>query len=91
MPNENAVFRCRHTSLDVNIGWSVNGSSPNRFPDIIETSVNENNVRVDMLNIPARSEFTDVEVVCIATFFDGSPSQMTDPVKLIIVTRKLVI
>ena len=91
MPNENAVFRCRHTSLDVNIVWTVNGSSPNRFPDITVTSVNENNVRVDMLTIPARSEFTEIEVVCIATFVDGSPSQITDPVKLIIVICKLAI
>ena len=80
-----AVFRCQHQSADV-ISWRVNGSSVRQFPDITTGSINENGAIVYTLTIPARSEYNGTEVVCLALFIDGSPSEVTPTVILNIIT-----
>ena len=87
MPNDVAVFRCRHMSQNADILWRVNESIPNQFPEIRTGDINEDGTVVNTLSIPARSEFSGTEVVCRASI-DGSPPviEMTDPVKLLILT-----
>ena len=80
-----AIFRCHHMSPEiVVIAWSVNGSLISVFPDITTGFVNENGTQVYTLIIPVRSEYNGTEVVCIALFMDGSPTEATLPAKLII-------
>ena len=84
-----AVFRCQHHDQSVFIGWRVNDSSLEQFPNITTSSITENGARVSMLTIPARSEYNGTEVVCVATFLDGSPPEITPPAMLIIVAGLL--
>ena len=84
-----AVFRCRHQDQSVFIGWRVNDSSLEQFPNITTSSVTENGARVSMLIIPARSEYNGTEVVCVATFLDGSRPEITPPAMLTIVAGLL--
>ncbi len=81
-----AVFRCRHQRVDAQIGWLINGSSSRLYPDIADGFIIESNgTRVDTLTIPAIPEYNGTEVVCVATFFDGSPREVTPPANLIII------
>jgi hypothetical protein len=75
-------YRCRHTSSDALINWLVNGSSLGDFPDIRSESVSEDGNTVYILTIPAEPQYNGTEVVCVAFFLDGSPREMTPPVKL---------
>ena len=85
-----AVFRCRHQSAaDTFIGWRVNDSSLEQFPNITTNSVSEKGAIVSMLIIPARSEYNGMEVVCVATFLDGSPPEITPPATLTIIAGLL--
>ena len=81
-----AIFRCRHMSLEATIVWIVNGSSLEQFPDILSstnTVTDDSGTEVYTLTIPARSEYSEIEVVCVAFFFDTLP-ESTPPVMLII-------
>ena len=79
------VFRCRHQRLDAVITWQINGSSSRLYPDVVDGFARESNgTRVDTLTIPAIPEYNGTEVVCVATFFDGSPNEVTPPAHLII-------
>ena len=83
----NAVFRCRHERLDVHIGWLINGSFSGLYPDVVDGFVRDNNgTRVGILTIPAIPEYNETEVVCVATFFDESPREVTPPADLIIIS-----
>ena len=78
-----AVFQCCHSSMDVSISWTINGSPVNLFPDFNRGStINENGDTVHTLTIPARSEYNGTEVVCLAFFTDRSPTESTPPVTL---------
>ena len=79
-----AVFRCRHRSMEAFITWLVNGSSSGKFPDIIAGSISDNGNIVSTLMIPARSEYNGTEVVCKAFFLNGSPPESTFTVLLIV-------
>ena len=70
--NKLCVYRCRHSSSEAIIGWTVNGSSVGLFPDIISGSIRENGTLVYTLIIPARSEYSETNVVCMAFFSNGS-------------------
>ena len=79
-----AVFRCRHASLEATVVWRVNGSSVGQFPDILSNTVTDDSgTKVYTLIIPARSEYSGIEVICVAFFFDTLP-ESTPPVMLII-------
>ena len=81
-----AVFRCRHQCLDVGISWLINGSSSRLYPDVVDSSIRDNNgTLVDTLTIPAIPEYNGTEVVCVATFANGSPDEVTPPANLIII------
>ena len=81
-----AVFRCRHQRLDVQIGWPINGSSSTLYHDVVDSFIRDSNgTRVDTLTIPAIPEYNGTEIVCVATFFDGSPDETTPPADLIII------
>ena len=81
-----AVFRCRHGRLDAQIVWLINGSFSGLYHDVVDGFIRESNgTRVDTLTIPAIPEYIGTEVVCVATFFDESPCEVTPPVDLIII------
>ena len=80
---EAAVFRCQHQSPDANVIWSVNGSSVGQFSAVIPSSIFENGSLLYTLTIPARLEYNGTVVVCLAFFFDGSPTESTSPATLI--------
>ena len=82
---KDVVFRCRHQSPLIDIVWRVNGSSVGPFPDITPGFMRENGTLVYMLTIPIRSEYNGTEVVCVANFLDGSPSEVTPLVTLTII------
>ena len=77
-----AKFRCRHKSAD-SLGWRVNGSQVQQFPDINTTSIRENAALLSTLTIPARSQYNKTMVECLA-FLDGSPTERTPPATLIL-------
>ena len=80
-----AVFRCRHQRIDAEIGWLINGSSFRVYRDVMDGSYQDDDGRrVDTLTIPAISVYNRSEVVCVATFFDGSPLEVTPSATLII-------
>ena len=81
---ELVVFRCSHMSSEAIIVWLVNGSLGLYCPDITTGSISENGTPVYTLIIPARSEYNGTEVVCVAVFTDGSPTETTPPATLII-------
>ena len=71
-------FRCRHTSPEVLILWTVNGSPSRDFLDIRSGSVNESGNIVHTLTIPAEPRYNGTEVVCLAVFRDGlTPTEVT--------------
>ena len=80
-----AVFRCRHQCLDAQIGWLINGSFSVLYRDVVDGFTRDNGTRVDTLTIPAIPEYNGTEVVCIATFFGGSPDEVIPPADLIII------
>ena len=84
MPEREAKFRCWHPTADA-IGWRVNNLPSRDFPDSTLGSINDKGTMVNTLTIPARSEYNETEVVCLATFINGSPAEVTPSVKLIIV------
>ena len=82
-----AVFRCRHQSVNAFINWRVNGSPAGNFFDITVGSMRENGtVIVNTLSIPVRSEYNGTEVVCLANFLNGS-LDMSSAVVLMIIIR----
>ena len=82
----NTVFRCRHQCIDAVISWQINESSSKLYTDVVDGFVRDSNgTRVDTLTIPAIPEYNGTEVVCVTTFFDGSPLEMTLPAILVII------
>ena len=83
---KNAVFRCRHQRIDARISWLINGSSSRLYPDVVDGFIRDSNgTLVDTLTIPAIPEYNGTEVVCEATFIDGSPREVTPLADLIII------
>ena len=81
-----AVFRCRHQRIDAVISWLINGSSSRLYRDVVDSFTRDSNgTRVDTLTIPAIPEYNGIAVVCEASFFDGSPDEVTPPADLIII------
>ena len=72
-------LRCRHSSPEAIIIWSVNGSSLGLFPHISSSSgsINENGNLVYTLTIPAEPQYNGTVVECLAIFIDGSPTERT--------------
>ena len=80
-----AVFRCGHQCIDAVLSWLINGSSSRLYPDVVDGFIRGNNgIRVDTLTIPAIPEYNGTDVVCVATFLDGSP-EVTPPADFIII------
>ena len=81
-----AVFRCRHRRIEAGISWLMNGTSSRLYRDVADGFIRDSNsMRVDTLTIPAIPEYNGTEVVCVATYFGESPSEVTPPVNLIII------
>ncbi|MCG8621986.1 MAG: hypothetical protein MJE68_08340, partial [Proteobacteria bacterium] len=81
-----AVFRCRHQCIEAGISWLMNGSSSRLHPDVVVGFIRDSNgTRIDTLTIPAIPQYNGTEIVCVATFIDGSPSEVTPPANLIVV------
>ena len=75
--DEEAIFRCSHESVGVDVAWLINGTFIQnvQLPDVVIAFVNENGTKVHTLSIPARSEYNGTEVVCIANFVDALPER----------------
>ena len=83
---KNAVFRCRHQRIEAGISWQMNGSFSGLYCDVVDGFVRDSNgTRVEILTIPAIPEYNGTEVVCVATFFDGSLCEVTPPADLMII------
>ena len=83
--DQNVLFRCRHEQPDAIIYWLINGTLSNRYSDIRVGSISESDgTLVDTLTIPTIPVYNGTEVVCGATFFDGSPTERTPSVTLTI-------
>ena len=84
-----ATFYCQHLTSD-NISWRVNGISLNMInsQNIRSSSSNQQNGgKIYSLLITGNEtllEFNHSTIECIAVFFDGSPSQFTPPVTLLV-------
>ena len=86
-----AVFRCHHGRLDAHISWLINGSSSRLYRDVVDGFIRDSNgTRVDTLTIPAIPEYNGTEVVCVATFFDESPHEITPPANLTIIINTII-
>ena len=80
-----AVFRYRHQYRDAVISWQINESVSVLYPDVVDGFVRDSNgTHVNTLTVPAIPEYNGTEVVCVASFFDGSPIEVTPPAGLII-------
>ena len=79
-------LRCHHTSLEALITWRVNGSLVGQFSDIRSGSINENGNIVYTLTIPAELQYNGTEVVCLAVFLDGSPTERTPAATILLFT-----
>ena len=78
-----AVFRCRHQRIEAVISWRINGSSSKLHTDVVDGFTRDSNgARADTLTIPAIPEYNGTEVVCVASFIDGSPREVTPPANL---------
>ena len=88
--NQDAVFRCRHERADF-IVWQINGLRSTQYSDVVASSIEESNgiIIVPTLTIPAIPVYNGSEVVCIAIFIDGSPTERTPPVTLTILSGLL--
>ena len=88
---DEAVFRCRHLSSEAIIGWRVNGSPPGhgKYSYITPKPITENGTLVYTLPIPARIEYNETEVVCVAVFLIDRQAELTPPVTLIVRTGLL--
>ena len=89
--NQHALFRCRHEQADF-IVWQINGIPSTQYSDVIEASITEESngiIIVPTLTIPAIPVYNGSEVVCVAIFIDGSPTERTPPVTLTILTGLL--
>lgn len=79
---ENAIFRCRHPNAS-DIRWRRDGElirGRNFPPDITPgTERDDNQFLVQTLTIVAGPQYNGTEIVCVATFDDGSPDEMTPP------------
>ena len=81
-----AVFRCRHQRIDARISWQINRSISVLYPDVVDDFIQDSNgTCIDTLTILAIPEYNGTEVVCEATFFDGSPNEVTPAADLIII------
>ena len=82
---ENAIFRCRHPNAS-NVRWSIDGEvvRGRNFPSGITpgTERDENQLLVQTLTIVAGPLYNGTKIICVATFDDGSPDEMTPPVIL---------
>ena len=76
-----AVFRCRHQCIEAVISWLMNGRLN---PDVVDGFIRDSNgIRIETLTIPAIPKYNGTEVVCVATFIDRSPSEVTPPANFI--------
>ena len=83
--NQNVLFRCRHERQDALYNWLINGTPSSRYSDVSAGSISESDgTFVYTLTIPTIPVYNGTEVVCVATFFDGPPSERTPPVMLFI-------
>lgn len=81
--NQEALFRCRHERQDATIHWLMNMFSTTIYSDVIEGSIEESSgTFVETLTIPAIPVYNGSEIVCVAIFIDGSPTETTPSVTL---------
>lgn len=85
------MFRCGHRSAHAQINWIINDTQVHNFTDIKHGSsrLDGSGAIVYTLTVPARPVYNAIEVVCLAFFADGSPTETTPPVNLTIMTNVL--
>ena len=82
---QNAEFQCQHSTGDA-ISWTLNGTS---YLGLHLDGVSTNSTPLPggvlgTLTIVAYPEYNQTGIRCVATFFDGSPIEQSDPVMLTI-------
>ena len=82
---QHAVFNCQHSTAH-SIGWRLNGTP---FLDTSLVGVEARSTALpggvlNTLTIVALPGFNLTNIECVATFFDDSPSEATEPVTLTI-------
>ena len=83
---ETPPFRYRHMILGASIIWRVNGLPLEQFPEIRSGSMNESGTIVDTLTIPIEPQYNGTVVVCLAVFFDGSPTEVSPAATILFFT-----
>ena len=82
-----AAFPCQHDTAPI-ITWIVNNTASSNIDVDVGimtcTSPLPNGPPLHTLKIPSDREYNMTEVVCVALFRDGSPTQTTPPVYLIL-------
>ena len=80
-----ATFQCQHPLAD-GISWHLNGTSLNRasLANVSTDSQSQGSAVTYTLSIGTLIEYSQTTVECVAAFIDGSPSQFTEPVTLLI-------
>ena len=83
-----ATFYCQHLRCD-SISWRVNGIAENKI-NLPNISIQSDEIqqigggKIYSLSIGTLLEFNQTTVECVAVFFDGTPSQVTPHVTLLI-------
>ena len=80
-----ATFQCQHSLAD-NINWLLNGITINRVGLGLVSSIVQFNgsFATYTLSIGTLIEYNQTKIECVATFMDGSLSQFTEHVTLLI-------
>ena len=78
-----ATFQCQHPLADA-INWLLNGTALNRGGlTNVSSSIQSQGSATSTLSIGTLLEYSQTTIECVA-FIDGSPSQFTEPVTLLI-------
>ena len=77
------VFRCRHEESLASVVWELNGTSSRAYPDVVDSFVREDGIRVDTLTVPVIPTYNRTEVVC-STTVNGVTEET--PAALLIIT-----
>ena len=75
-----AVFMCRHPTADY-VVWRVNNVSVGRTSNQTSIPVSQGTGTLTILALP---EYNGTVVECVALFIDGSPPEISPPVRLIV-------
>ena len=78
-----ATFYCQHNRAEAAIGWLVNGTALSQLDATVNVTHSRTplpgSTTLNTLMFPARLEYNETSIVCLAVFFDGSPADISQP------------